>query len=62
MQYVDDYDLMLTFVCIRISTLAAKVSNKPIGDHQKSLILDVTAEDAEENDVDLPYVMVTLSK
>ena len=44
----------------RISDLVATVSKKPVPDHQKNLILEVTAEDTTEEDVEIPYVMVKL--
>jgi ubiquitin-activating enzyme E1 len=38
------------------------VSRKPIPEHQRSIILEVTAEDQTEEDVEIPYVMVRLRK
>lgn len=38
------------------------VSKKPIPDHQKNVIFEVTAEDQTEEDVEVPYVMVKLAK
>ena len=40
--------------------MVATVSKKPIPDHQKNLILEVTAEDTTEEDVEVPYIMVKL--
>jgi ubiquitin-activating enzyme E1 len=44
----------------RISDLVTHVSKKPIPSHQKNLILEVTAEDTTEEDVEIPYIMVKL--
>jgi ubiquitin-activating enzyme E1 len=44
----------------RISDLVTHVSKRPIPAHQKNLILEVTAEDTTEEDVEIPYVMVKL--
>lgn len=44
----------------RMSELAATVSRKPIPEHQKTIIFEITAEDQTEEDVEIPYVMVTL--
>lgn len=38
------------------------ISKKPIPDHQRNVIFEITAEDATEEDVEVPYVMVKLSK
>ena len=38
------------------------ISRKPIPDHQKNVIFEITAEDATEEDVEVPYVMVKLRK
>jgi ubiquitin-activating enzyme E1 len=45
-----------------LSKLVATVSRKPIPAHQRSIILEVTAEDQTEEDVEIPYVMVRLRK
>ncbi|KAI9787278.1 MAG: hypothetical protein M1816_007692 [Peltula sp. TS41687] len=45
---------------LKMSELAAKISRKPIPAHQKTIIFEVTAEDQTEQDVEIPYVMVTL--
>ena len=45
-----------------MSELVATVSRKPIPDHQKNVIFEVTAEDQTEEDVEIPYVMVKLDK
>jgi ubiquitin-activating enzyme E1 len=46
----------------RMSKLVEHVSKKPIPDHQKNIIFEVTVEDQTEEDVEVPYVMVKLSK
>jgi ubiquitin-activating enzyme E1 len=46
----------------RMSELVATVSRKPIPDHQKNVIFEVTAEDQTGEDVEIPYVMVKLNK
>ena len=38
------------------------ISRKPIPDHQRNVIFEITAEDATEEDVEVPYVMVKLRK
>jgi len=43
-----------------LSDLVETVSRNPIPEHQKNLILEVTAEDITEEDVEIPYVMVKL--
>jgi len=43
-----------------LSNLVETVSRHPIPDHQRNLILEVTAEDHTEEDVEIPYVMVKL--
>jgi ubiquitin-activating enzyme E1 len=44
----------------RLSELVETISRKPIPDHQKNVILEVTAEDTTEEDVEIPYIMVKL--
>lgn len=46
----------------RMSKLVETISKKPIPDHQKNVIFEVTAEDQTEEDVEVPYVMLTLKK
>lgn len=46
----------------RMSKLVEHVSRKPVPEHQKHVIFEVTAEDQTEEDVEIPYVMVKLSK
>jgi ubiquitin-activating enzyme E1 len=45
-----------------MSQLVETISKKPIPDHQKNVIFEVTAEDQTEEDVEVPYVMLTLKK
>ena len=45
-----------------MSQLVETISKKPIPDHQKNVIFEVTAEDQTEEDVEIPYVMLTLKK
>ncbi|KAJ5098198.1 Glutathione S-transferase omega-like 2 [Penicillium argentinense] len=40
-----------------MSKLVEHVSKKPVPDHQKNIIFEVTAEDQTEEDVEVPYVM-----
>lgn len=46
----------------RMSKLVEHVSKKPVPEHQKNIIFEVTAEDQTEEDVEIPYVMVKMSK
>lgn len=46
----------------RMSKLVEHVSKKPVPEHQKNIIFEVTAEDQTEEDVEVPYVMVKLAK
>lgn len=41
-----------------MSKLVEHISKKPVPEHQKNVIFEVTAEDATEEDVEIPYVMV----
>ncbi|KAJ5227257.1 uncharacterized protein N7469_007263 [Penicillium citrinum] len=45
-----------------MSKLVEHVSKKPVPEHQKNIIFEVTAEDQTEEDVEVPYVMVKLAK
>lgn len=45
-----------------MSTLVETISRKPIPEHQKNVIFEITAEDEDEEDVEIPYVMVKLDK
>ena len=46
----------------RLSELVETVSKKAIPEHQKRVIFDLTCEDMREEDVEVPYVMLNLSK
>ncbi|KAF2403532.1 ubiquitin-activating enzyme E1 1 [Trichodelitschia bisporula] len=47
---------------LSLSKLVETVSRKPVPAHAQNLILEVTAEDTTEEDVEIPYVMVKLGK
>ncbi|KAF1992954.1 ubiquitin-activating enzyme E1 [Amniculicola lignicola CBS 123094] len=47
---------------LSMSKLVETISKKPIPGHQKNVIFEVTAEDQTDEDVEIPYVMVTLRK
>ena len=38
------------------------ISKKPIPDHQRNVIFEMTVEDKTEEDVEVPYVMLKLRK
>ena len=46
----------------RLSELVERISKKPIPDHQKNVIFEMTVEDQNEEDVEVPYVMLKLQK
>lgn len=46
----------------RLSEVVEQISRKKIPDHQKNVILEITCEDATEEDVEVPYVMLKLNK
>lgn len=46
----------------RLSDLYEKIARQKIEPHQKNLILEITAEDETEEDVEVPYVMLKLGK
>lgn len=46
----------------RLSDLVETISKKPIPEHQKNVVLEITAEDETEEDVEVPYVMLKLRK
>ena len=46
----------------RLSDLVATISRKEVPAHTKNLILEITAEDTTEEDVEVPYVMVKLDR
>ena len=45
-----------------MSKLVEFISKKPVPEHQKNVIFEVTAEDTTVEDVEIPYVMVKLDK
>lgn len=45
-----------------MSKLVETVSKKPIPEHQKNVIFEITAEDQTDEDVEVPYVMVKVRK
>ncbi|KAL9099513.1 MAG: hypothetical protein Q9163_004993 [Psora crenata] len=47
---------------LKMSELVKTVSKKPIPDHQKNVIFEMTAEDTTREDVEVPYVVVKLRK
>ena len=47
-------------VFYRMDKLVETISKKPIPEHQRNLILEVTASDQTDEDVEIPYVMVKL--
>ncbi|KAK4494606.1 hypothetical protein PRZ48_013962 [Zasmidium cellare] len=47
---------------MKMSKLVEHISKKPIPEHQKNVIFEITAEDETEEDVEIPYVMVKLQK
>ncbi|KAH8173555.1 thiF family protein [Sarocladium implicatum] len=48
---------------LKMSALVEKITKKPIPEHQKDIILDVVAADANDEDVDdLPYVKINLQR
>ncbi|KAF2010116.1 ubiquitin-activating enzyme E1 [Aaosphaeria arxii CBS 175.79] len=47
---------------LTMSKLVETISKKPIPEHQKNVIFEITAEDSTEEDVEVPYVMVKLRK
>ncbi|KAF1955785.1 ubiquitin-activating enzyme E1 [Byssothecium circinans] len=47
---------------LTMSKLVEHISKKPVPEHQKNVIFEVTAEDTTEEDVEIPYVMVKLRK
>ncbi|PYH90261.1 ubiquitin-activating enzyme E1 [Aspergillus ellipticus CBS 707.79] len=42
---------------MKMSKLVEHISKKPVPEHQKNIIFEVTAEDQTEEDVEIPYVM-----
>jgi ubiquitin-activating enzyme E1 len=47
---------------LKMSKLLETISRKPIPEHQKNIIFEITAEDKTEEDVEIPYVMVKYRK
>ena len=47
---------------LKMSKLVETISKKPVPEHQKNVIFEITAEDTTEEDVEVPYVMVKLGK
>ncbi|KAL2356778.1 ubiquitin-activating enzyme E1 1 [Cryomyces antarcticus] len=47
---------------LKLSELVETISRKPIPEHQKNVIFEITAEDTTEEDVEVPYVMLKLQK
>jgi len=45
-----------------LSQLVETISKKPIPEHQKNVIFEITAEDQTGEDVEIPYVMLKLGK
>lgn len=45
-----------------MSELVETISKKKIPEHQNNVIFEITAEDATEEDVEVPYVMLKLCK
>jgi ubiquitin-activating enzyme E1 len=45
-----------------MSEVLEKISRKQIPSHQKNIIFEINAEDASEEDVEVPYVMVKYRK
>lgn len=47
---------------LRMSQLVEHISKKKIPEHQRNVIFEITCEDVNEEDVEVPYVMLKLSK
>ncbi|THX29875.1 putative poly(A) RNA transport protein [Aureobasidium pullulans] len=47
---------------LKLSELVETISKKPIPEHQKQVIFEITAEDTTEEDVEIPYVRLNLRK
>ncbi|KAI9875129.1 MAG: hypothetical protein M1830_008858, partial [Pleopsidium flavum] len=47
---------------LKLSQLVETISKKPIPEHQRNVIFEITAEDQSGEDVEIPYVMVKLKK
>lgn len=46
----------------RLSQLVETISKKRIPEHQKNVIFEMTVEDKNGEDVEVPYVMLKLRK
>lgn len=46
----------------RMSQLVEHISKKKIPEHQKNVIFEITCEDVNEEDVEVPYVKLILDK
>ena len=46
----------------RLSQLVETISKRPIPEHQRNVIFEITVEDQTDDDVEVPYVMVKLRK
>ncbi|OJI79513.1 hypothetical protein ASPTUDRAFT_78884 [Aspergillus tubingensis CBS 134.48] len=46
---------------MKMSKLVEHISKKPVPEHQKNVIFEVTAEDQTEEDVEIPYVMQSIT-
>lgn len=45
-----------------MSELVNKISPKKIPEHQKNVILEIICDDVNEEEVEVPYVMLKLGK
>jgi len=45
---------------MKLSDLVHEVSKKAVPAHQKNVIFEAVVEDAEENDVEVPYIMMKM--
>ena len=45
-----------------MSQLSETISKKKIPEHQKNMILEITADDVTGEDIEVPYVMLKLGK
>ena len=55
-----DYLFPISNITARMDKLVETISKKPVPEHQKNLIFEVTASDQTDEDVEIPYVMVKL--
>lgn len=47
---------------MKLSELVAHISKKPIPEHQQNVIFEICVEDAAEEDVEVPYVMMKMNR